>query len=63
MTVFLCFIQVDLEEMRVMSTMSLHRDEIRDVKFSPANDGMVLTASKDKQLKLSSLYSNTVVHR
>ena len=56
-----------------MSTVDLHHNEyvpihsasgvIRDVAFSPRGDGMVLTASTDKTIKLTSTQSNSVVQR
>ncbi len=52
-----------------MSTVEMHHSEyvplhngcIRDVAFNPTGDGMVLTASVDKTLKLTSMKSNAVV--
>lgn len=41
----------------------VHDKCIRDVKFSPRGDGMILTTGLDKTLQLTSLHSNVVVQK
>eukprot|EP01135_Chromosphaera_perkinsii_P002535 Nk52_evm51s224 gene=Nk52_evmTU51s224 len=41
--------------------MGIHHKEIRDMEFSWRKDGLLMTASLDKTLKISSMSSSTVV--
>lgn len=41
--------------------VATHTGVIRDAVFSPLGDGLVLTASKDKSCRLTSLHSNSNV--
>lgn len=57
------FIKYSLLDPMQSEAVRLHTKEIRDIKPSPRTDGLVLTASLDKTIKLTSLTSNTVVQR
>ena len=54
--------KVSLESTSV-EYFNIHDKPIRDIKFSPFEDGIILTASMDKTLRLSSTRSNSVVHK
>ena len=50
-------------ELRSSEFVSIHQGVLRDVVFGPEGDGLVLSASMDKTLKLTRMVSNTVVQR
>ena len=43
--------------------IGLHKKPIRDIKFSPMDDGLILTASLDKSLLLTNTKTNNIVLR
>ena len=49
--------------MRHSEYVGVHSGVIRDVSFSPRGDGMVLTASMDKSVRLTSMQANAIVQR
>lgn len=49
--------------MRHSEYVGVHSGVIRDVCFSPCGDGMVLTASMDKSVTLTSMQANAMVQR
>ncbi|XP_066925318.1 E3 ubiquitin-protein ligase rfwd3.S-like [Clytia hemisphaerica] len=48
-------------EQRSSEYISIHSNTIRDAKFNPTGDRLLLTASVDKTLKLTSVLSNSMV--
>ena len=44
-----------------MELIKIHQKPIRDIRASPRNDGLILTASLDKTLKVTSVLSNNTV--
>ena len=50
-------------DLRYNEYVGVHSGVIRDVSFSPLGDGMVLTASMDKTIKLTSMQANAMVQR
>jgi E3 ubiquitin-protein ligase RFWD3 len=57
------FVKYSLLDPMQLEAVRLHNRDIRDIKPSPRTDGLVLTASLDKTIKLTSLTSNTIVQR
>ncbi|XP_066279408.1 E3 ubiquitin-protein ligase rfwd3.S-like isoform X2 [Branchiostoma lanceolatum] len=53
--------KISAMDLRSMQYVSVHSKAIRDICFSGRVDGLMLTASIDKTLKITSLMSNTVV--
>ncbi|XP_019630805.1 PREDICTED: E3 ubiquitin-protein ligase RFWD3-like isoform X1 [Branchiostoma belcheri] len=53
--------KVSAMDLRSVQYVSVHSKAIRDICFSGRVDGLMLTASIDKTLKITSLMSNTVV--
>ena len=41
----------------------IHQKPVRDVAFNCRGDGLLLTASMDKTVRVTSMLSNTVVQR
>ena len=50
-------------DLRQSEYVGVHSGVIRDVCFSPRGDGMVLTASMDKSIRLTSMQANAMVQR
>ena len=50
-------------DLRHSEYVGVHNGVIRDVCFSPRGDGMVLTASMDKSIRLTSMQANAMVQR
>lgn len=50
-------------DLRHSEYVGVHSGVIRDVCFSPGGDGMVLTASMDKSIRLTSMQANAMVQR
>ncbi len=50
-------------ESRSSEYVSIHQKVVRDVCFNSRGDKLLLSASMDKSLKLTSMASNTVVQR
>jgi len=48
-------------EQRSSEYFSIHQGAIRDAKFNSSGDQLLLTASIDKTLKLTSILSNACV--
>jgi E3 ubiquitin-protein ligase RFWD3 len=46
-----------------LEAVKIHQNKLKDIKSSPRQDGLVLTASLDKTVKITSLISNTIVQR
>ncbi|XP_078593980.1 E3 ubiquitin-protein ligase rfwd3.S-like isoform X2 [Branchiostoma floridae x Branchiostoma japonicum] len=53
--------KISAMDLRSVQYVSVHSKAIRDICFSGRVDGLMLTASVDKTLKITSLMSNTVV--
>ena len=55
--------QLSTVDLRHSEYVGIHGDVIRGVAFSPSGDGMLLTASMDKSIKLTSMHANSEVQR
>lgn len=56
-------LQLSIVDLRHNEYVGVHSGVIRDVAFSPRGDSMLLTASMDKSVRLTSMLSNAVVQR
>jgi len=52
---------IDTVHRTLLLTLSRHGDEIYDMKFSPVDEWLLITASKDESLRLWSVETETCV--
>lgn len=55
--------QISILDTNHKEYVAIHSKLLKDLHFSPCGDGLLLSCSLDKTVKLTNMHSNTVVQR